>query len=198
MMKSSSRRRRRIKVRYDTTVRCKDDHVALDAAGSGVEKPIGEAVLQIDMMLGKERKVNVRGETHLRSTHTHTVTDFSLKSDDQTFKASDWCFVFQLFNDSGLYFITEHKLVFACWCVQDLVWFLSHTLISPSHQSSRWTTWSGRRPACSGLSSTSPWSAPSSPTRNASSPQSPRTTAGRRSSTSLSSCECFFYFLLNM
>ncbi|KAG7220477.1 hypothetical protein INR49_018196 [Caranx melampygus] len=28
--------------------------------GSGVEKPIGEAVLQIDMMLGKERKVNVR------------------------------------------------------------------------------------------------------------------------------------------
>uniref|UniRef100_A0A4W6EJY4 Unc-13 homolog Ba (C. elegans) n=1 Tax=Lates calcarifer TaxID=8187 RepID=A0A4W6EJY4_LATCA len=31
--------------------------------GSGVEKPIGEAILQIDMMLGKERKVNVRGET---------------------------------------------------------------------------------------------------------------------------------------
>ncbi|TKS77911.1 Protein unc-13 -like protein B [Collichthys lucidus] len=28
--------------------------------GSGIEKPIGEAVLQIDMMLGKERKVNVR------------------------------------------------------------------------------------------------------------------------------------------
>ncbi|CAG5919146.1 unnamed protein product [Menidia menidia] len=28
--------------------------------GSGVEKPIGEALLQIDMMLGKERKVNVR------------------------------------------------------------------------------------------------------------------------------------------
>ncbi|XP_034027064.1 protein unc-13 homolog B-like isoform X5 [Thalassophryne amazonica] len=28
--------------------------------GSGVEKPIGEAVIQIDMMLGKERKVNVR------------------------------------------------------------------------------------------------------------------------------------------
>uniref|UniRef100_A0A1A7X0Y6 Unc-13 homolog Ba n=2 Tax=Iconisemion striatum TaxID=60296 RepID=A0A1A7X0Y6_9TELE len=28
--------------------------------GSGVEKPIGEAVLQVDMMLGKERKVNVR------------------------------------------------------------------------------------------------------------------------------------------
>ncbi|XP_047185205.1 protein unc-13 homolog B-like isoform X2 [Scophthalmus maximus] len=28
--------------------------------GSGVEKPIGEAVLQIDMMFGKERKVNVR------------------------------------------------------------------------------------------------------------------------------------------
>ncbi|XP_037535899.1 protein unc-13 homolog B [Nematolebias whitei] len=28
--------------------------------GSGVEKPIGEAVLQIDTMLGKERKVNVR------------------------------------------------------------------------------------------------------------------------------------------
>ncbi|XP_044051100.1 protein unc-13 homolog B-like isoform X3 [Siniperca chuatsi] len=27
---------------------------------SGIEKPIGEAVLQIDMMLGKERKVNVR------------------------------------------------------------------------------------------------------------------------------------------
>uniref|UniRef100_A0A1A8PPG4 Unc-13 homolog Ba n=2 Tax=Nothobranchius rachovii TaxID=451742 RepID=A0A1A8PPG4_9TELE len=28
--------------------------------GSGVEKPVGEAVLQVDMMLGKERKVNVR------------------------------------------------------------------------------------------------------------------------------------------
>ncbi|CAB1436104.1 unnamed protein product, partial [Pleuronectes platessa] len=28
--------------------------------GSGVQRPIGEAVLQIDMMLGKERKVNVR------------------------------------------------------------------------------------------------------------------------------------------
>ncbi|XP_054867358.1 protein unc-13 homolog B-like isoform X3 [Amphiprion ocellaris] len=28
--------------------------------GSGVEKPIGEAVLQIDMMLGKDRKVNIR------------------------------------------------------------------------------------------------------------------------------------------
>nr|XP_046241888.1 protein unc-13 homolog B-like [Scatophagus argus] len=28
--------------------------------GSGIEKPIGEAVLQIDVMLGKERKVNVR------------------------------------------------------------------------------------------------------------------------------------------
>ncbi|MED6261276.1 Protein unc-13 B [Ataeniobius toweri] len=28
--------------------------------GSGVEKPIGEAVLQIDMLLGKERKINVR------------------------------------------------------------------------------------------------------------------------------------------
>uniref|UniRef100_A0A7N6ADX0 Unc-13 homolog Ba (C. elegans) n=1 Tax=Anabas testudineus TaxID=64144 RepID=A0A7N6ADX0_ANATE len=28
--------------------------------GSGVEKPIGEVMLQIDMMLGKERKVNVR------------------------------------------------------------------------------------------------------------------------------------------
>uniref|UniRef100_A0A8C2ZM72 Unc-13 homolog Ba (C. elegans) n=1 Tax=Cyclopterus lumpus TaxID=8103 RepID=A0A8C2ZM72_CYCLU len=30
------------------------------AQGPGVEKPIGEAVLQIDMMLGKERKVSVR------------------------------------------------------------------------------------------------------------------------------------------
>uniref|UniRef100_A0A7N8YH35 Protein unc-13 homolog B-like n=1 Tax=Mastacembelus armatus TaxID=205130 RepID=A0A7N8YH35_9TELE len=28
--------------------------------GSGVEKPIGEAMLQVDMLLGKERKVNVR------------------------------------------------------------------------------------------------------------------------------------------
>ncbi|CAB1445707.1 unnamed protein product, partial [Pleuronectes platessa] len=28
--------------------------------GSGVQRPIGEAVCQIDMMLGKERKVNVR------------------------------------------------------------------------------------------------------------------------------------------
>lgn len=30
--------------------------------GSGVEKPIGEAVLQIDMIPGKERKVAIRGE----------------------------------------------------------------------------------------------------------------------------------------
>lgn len=35
----------------------------LCGAGSGVEKPIGEAVLQVDMLLGKERKVNVRGKT---------------------------------------------------------------------------------------------------------------------------------------
>lgn len=33
-------------------------------AGPGVDKPIGEALLQIDMLLGKERKVNVKGETH--------------------------------------------------------------------------------------------------------------------------------------
>lgn len=38
-------------------------NVLLCYTGSGVEKPIGEAMLQIDMMLGKERKVNVRGET---------------------------------------------------------------------------------------------------------------------------------------
>lgn len=47
----------------NTTVRFEDVPVALAAAGSGVEKPIGEAMLQIDMMLGKERKVTVRGET---------------------------------------------------------------------------------------------------------------------------------------
>uniref|UniRef100_A0A672IF63 Unc-13 homolog Ba (C. elegans) n=1 Tax=Salarias fasciatus TaxID=181472 RepID=A0A672IF63_SALFA len=35
-------------------------HVLLRHTGSGVEKPIGEAMLQIDMMLGKDRKVNVR------------------------------------------------------------------------------------------------------------------------------------------
>ena len=35
----------------------------LPGAGSGVQRPIGEAVLQIDMMLGKERKVNVRGQS---------------------------------------------------------------------------------------------------------------------------------------
>ena len=38
------------------------------SAGSGVEKPIGEAVLQVDMMIGKERKVNVRGETESKNT----------------------------------------------------------------------------------------------------------------------------------
>lgn len=32
------------------------------SAGSGIEKPIGEAVLQIDITVGKERKVSVRGE----------------------------------------------------------------------------------------------------------------------------------------
>lgn len=35
-------------------------------AGSGIEKPIGEAVLQIDTMVAKERKVNVRGEAPFR------------------------------------------------------------------------------------------------------------------------------------
>uniref|UniRef100_A0A4W6EFL4 Unc-13 homolog Ba (C. elegans) n=1 Tax=Lates calcarifer TaxID=8187 RepID=A0A4W6EFL4_LATCA len=39
--------------------------------GSGVEKPIGEAILQIDMMLGKERKVNVRGETPASKMHKY-------------------------------------------------------------------------------------------------------------------------------
>lgn len=32
------------------------------SAGSGIDKPIGEAVLQIDITVGKERKVSVRGE----------------------------------------------------------------------------------------------------------------------------------------
>lgn len=44
--------------------------VLMCSAGSGVEKPIGEAVLQVDMMIGKERKVNVRGETESKNT-TH-------------------------------------------------------------------------------------------------------------------------------
>lgn len=46
--------------------------VNLSCAGSGVEKPIGEAILQIDMMLGKERKVNVRGE-NLKLKILHAV-----------------------------------------------------------------------------------------------------------------------------
>jgi len=33
--------------------------------GSGVEKPIGEVVLQIDVTLRKERKLNVRGGTQV-------------------------------------------------------------------------------------------------------------------------------------
>lgn len=37
------------------------------SVGSGVEKAIGEAVVQIDMVPGKDRKVNVRGET-IRTT----------------------------------------------------------------------------------------------------------------------------------
>lgn len=37
-----------------------------------MEKPIGEAVLQIDMMLGKERKVSVRGETFTSLTLSAT------------------------------------------------------------------------------------------------------------------------------
>lgn len=49
---------------------CND--VLVCAAGSGIEKPIGEAVLQIDMMLGKERKVTVRGETPERDIHKHS------------------------------------------------------------------------------------------------------------------------------
>lgn len=40
------------------------------ASGPGVEKPIGEAVLQVDMMLGKERKVSVRGDAPNTQTHT--------------------------------------------------------------------------------------------------------------------------------
>lgn len=46
--------------------------VNLNSAGSGVEKPIGEAILQVDMMLGKERKVNVRGE-NLKLKIQHSV-----------------------------------------------------------------------------------------------------------------------------
>ena len=45
------------------------------SVGSGVEKPIGEAVVQIDMVPGKDRKVNVKGNTHNttpRNTHRHT------------------------------------------------------------------------------------------------------------------------------
>ncbi len=41
------------------------------SAGSGIEKPIGEAILQIDMMLGKERKVSVRGQTLKFKIHKH-------------------------------------------------------------------------------------------------------------------------------
>lgn len=53
---------------------CSEDVVNLgnlSSAGSGVEKPIGEAILQIDM-LGKERKVNVRGE-NLKLKIRHAV-----------------------------------------------------------------------------------------------------------------------------
>ena len=39
------------------------------SAGSGIEKPIGEAILQIDMMLGKERKIIVKGESHQIQMH---------------------------------------------------------------------------------------------------------------------------------
>lgn len=47
--------------------------------GSGVEKPIGEAVLQIDMLLGKERKVNVRGKTpELKITETIRCSTFTV------------------------------------------------------------------------------------------------------------------------
>uniref|UniRef100_A0A4W6EJV2 Unc-13 homolog Ba (C. elegans) n=1 Tax=Lates calcarifer TaxID=8187 RepID=A0A4W6EJV2_LATCA len=54
---------------FVTTQHSQGDHTLLKmcnnvlwlcCTGSGVEKPIGEAILQIDMMLGKERKVNVR------------------------------------------------------------------------------------------------------------------------------------------
>ena len=48
------------------------------SVGSGVEKAIGEAVVQIDMVPGKDRKVNVRGQTRhatqLLETPTHTHT----------------------------------------------------------------------------------------------------------------------------
>lgn len=57
------------------------------------------------------------------------------------------------------------------------------------HQSLQWTTWSGRRRACSGLLSKSAWLVPSWPTRSASSLPNPRTTAGRPSSTKPFSCE---------
>ena len=36
---------------------------AFVSVGSGVEKAIGEAVVQIDMVPGKDRKVNVKGKT---------------------------------------------------------------------------------------------------------------------------------------
>lgn len=52
---------------------------SLCPAGAGIEKPIGEAVLQIDMMLGKERKINVRGETSsIQNTHTFRITPWCL------------------------------------------------------------------------------------------------------------------------
>lgn len=73
-------------------------------------------------------------------------------------------------------------------CLSLLSFICSPSLSSPL-QSSRWTTWSGRRLGCFGLSSTSPWSVHSWLTRSASSPQNPRTTAGRLNSTRLSSCE---------
>lgn len=41
----------------------------LCSKGSGIEKPIGEAVLQIDMMVGKDRKIGVRGEIPLGSAY---------------------------------------------------------------------------------------------------------------------------------
>lgn len=65
---------RRKKIQTSTRVRSQDvvNLVNLYCAGSGVEKPIGEAILQIDMMLGKERKVTVRGE-NLKFPIQHAV-----------------------------------------------------------------------------------------------------------------------------
>ncbi|XP_047447649.1 protein unc-13 homolog B-like isoform X2 [Mugil cephalus] len=72
--------------------------------GSGIEKPIGEAMLQIDMLLGKERKVNVR---------VIAVNDMKWQTSGMFRPFVDVCMVGPFMADKKRKFTTKSKN--NCW-----------------------------------------------------------------------------------